>query len=127
MNRTHQLRRKWMSTLLNNHGIKSLLESRHTENANSHHLSLENITPKQWLKIKSFIVDTNNCLNGIFPVFNSLDSEFSPGSQLVDIFSSCFSFHQTNHRNKESKAAHIRKLDECVLNALSNSKSVIIV
>jgi len=72
-------------------------------------------------------VDTNNCLNGIFPVFNSLDSEFSPGSQLVDIFSSCFSFHQTNHRNKESKAAHIRKLDECVLNALSNSKSVIIV
>ena len=44
------------------------------------------MTPKQQLKIKSSIVDTNNCLNGIFPVFDSLNSEFSPGSQLVDTF-----------------------------------------
>ena len=116
-----------MSTLTNNHAIKSLLESRYIENTNSHCLLLENMTPKQQLKIKSSIVDTNNCLNGIFPVFDSLNSEFSPGSQLVDTFSSCFSFHQTNHRNKESKAAHICKLDECVLNTFSDSKSVIIV
>ena len=75
-----------MSTLTNNHAIKSLLESRYIENTNSHCLLLENMTPKQQLKIKSSIVDTNNCLNGIFPVFDSLNSEFSPGSQLVDTF-----------------------------------------
>ena len=85
------------------------------------------MTPKQQLKIKSSVVNTNNCLNGISPIFDSLNSEFSPGSWLVNIFSSYFSFHQTNHRNKESKVVHIYKLDECVLNILSNSKSVIIV
>jgi len=72
-------------------------------------------------------MDTNNHLNGIFSAFDFLNSEFSPSSQLVDIFSSHFSFHWTNCRNKESKAAYIHKLDKCILNALSNSKSVVIV
>jgi len=39
----HQLR---TSTLPNNHAIKSLLESRHAENTNSHCLLLENMTSK---------------------------------------------------------------------------------
>ena len=38
-------------------------------------------------------MDVNNCLNGIFSFFNSLNSEFSLGSRLVDNFSNCFSFH----------------------------------
>jgi len=65
-------------TLLFNHAIKSLFESRYTINSYSHYLSLENITSKQWLKIKGSIIDTNNHLNGIFLLFDSLNSKISP-------------------------------------------------
>jgi len=40
----HQLR---ISTLPNNHAIKSLFERRHSENMSLHHLLLENMTSKQ--------------------------------------------------------------------------------
>ena len=33
--------------LLQNHIIRSLLESRHTNDSNTHHLSLERLTPRQ--------------------------------------------------------------------------------
>ena len=41
---------------------------------------------KQCLKIKSSIVDTNNCLNEIFPAFDSLNQELSLGFCLIDTF-----------------------------------------
>ena len=80
-------------TLLFNHAIKSLFESRYTINSHPHYLSLENMTFKQWLKIKSSIVNTNNHLNGIFLLFDSLNSKISPDFRLINIFSSYFSFH----------------------------------
>ena len=55
-----------ISFLLTNRMINLLLENRYTKNSPIHHLSLENMTIKQWKKIKSFIIDTNNCLNEIF-------------------------------------------------------------
>jgi len=55
-------------------------------------MTISYITTKQWLKIKSSIVNTNNWLNEKFPSFNSLNKEISPGFCLVDIFSDCFSF-----------------------------------
>ena len=51
---------------------------------------------KQCLKIKSPIVDTNNYLNKIFPAFDNLNRELSPGFCLVDIFSDHFSIHLVN-------------------------------
>jgi len=114
-----------MCTLPNNHTIKSLLKSRHNENSNYHCLLLENMTSKQWLKIKSSVIDTNNHLNGIFSMFNSLNSELFPGSRLVDIFSSSFSFNQANYKDIESKAIHFCKLNDIVLHATSNPKSTI--
>ena len=116
-----------MSTLSNNHTIKSLLERRHMENTISHHLLLKNMTFKQWLKIKSFVIDTNNWLNRIFPAFDSLNNEFAPGFHLIDSFSSHFSFYYTNYKNKESKAAYNHKLDKCIFNGLTNFKTVVIV
>jgi len=68
-----------------------------------------------------------NCLNGIFPSFDSLNCEFSPGSGLVDLFSSKFSFHQANCKDKRSKATHLCKLNNTVLNVLSSSNSAIVV
>ena len=120
----HQLR---TSTLLSNHTIKSLFKSRHDINSHSHHLSLKNMTFKWQLKIKSFIVDTNNFLNGIFPLFNSLNSKFSPSFRLIDIFPSHFSVHKANCKDKESKIAYICKLNDIFTEALLNFKSVIVV
>ena len=54
------------STFLSNYAIKSLLESRHTNNAKPHCLLLENMTSTQQLKIKNSIVNVNNYFNGIF-------------------------------------------------------------
>ena len=51
---------------------------------------LDKVILKQRLKIKSSIVDVNNCLNSILPAFNSLHKELSSGFYLVDIFQNCF-------------------------------------
>jgi len=56
----------------------------------------------------------NNRLNRIFYSFNPLSSEFSPGNRLIDIFSSHFSFHLLDRKNKESKKAYIYKLDKLI-------------
>ena len=85
------------------------------------------MTSKQYFKIKSSVVNTHNCLNGIFLVFNSLNSKFSLDSQLVDNFSSCFFFYKVNCKDKKSKTACFCKLNDIVFNILSNSNSVIVV
>ena len=64
------------------------------------------MTSKQQQKIKSFIVNTKNQLNGIFTTFDSLNFEFHLDSRLIDIFSSCIFFHNVNHSSNKSKEAH---------------------
>ena len=56
-----------------------------------------------------------------------MNSEFLPGSRLIDIFSSCFSIYKADYCNKESKAAHCCKLDNLVFNTLLDPNSVIAV
>ena len=96
----HQIR---TFTLPLNHVISTFFKSRYTNNFFLHCLSLENITTKQQLKIKSFIIDANNYLNGIFPFFNFLSNEFSPGFILIDNFSSCFSFIEQTTKIKKAR------------------------
>ena len=85
------------------------------------------MTSKWWLKIKSSVVNINNCLNGVFSMFDLLNSELSPSSRLVNIFSSCFYFNWASYNNIESKATHFHKLDDIVLHAISNPKSTVII
>ena len=59
---------------------------------------MEKLTPKQRLKIKGPIIDTNNRLNGIFDSFDSFNNKFSPGNKLIDLFSSCFPFYFSNRK-----------------------------
>ena len=87
----------------------------------------KNMTSKQQEKIKSSIIDTNNCLNGIFSSFNSLNSEFHPGSKLIDIFSSHFSFYKANYHNKETRTAYCNKLDNLILNVSLKSNTIIVI
>ena len=109
-------------TLSSNHTIKFLFEKRHIISSHLHQLLLENITSNQCLKIKSSVTDTNNHLNRIFPSFHSLNSELSPGSRLINIFSSYFSFYKADCYNKKSKAAYCHNLDNLVFNTLSKSQ-----
>lgn len=51
------------------------------------------LTDIKYCKIKSSIIDTNNCLSKVYPLFNRLYKELLPGFCLVDnllyIYSSC--------------------------------------
>ena len=124
MSGRHQL---WTSMLPYNHAIKLLLGKRHALLSYSHHLSLENMTSKQQQKIRSFIVDANNCLDGIFSSFDSLNSKFQPGLRLIDIFSSCLSFHKADYHSNESKIAHCNKLNELIFNTSLEPNTVVVV
>jgi len=104
-----------------------MLESKHSNTNNNHHLSLEKLTSKQQLNIKSPIIDVNNRLNRFFYSFNPLSSEFSPGNKLIDIFPSHFYFYLLDRKNEKSKRAHICKLNELIFQILDKLKMAIIV
>jgi len=69
----------------------------------------------------------DNRTNEIPLAFDQFNKEFSLGDKLIDIFSSHFSFHSTNQKSEESIKAYTHKLDNIVLLALADTKSVIIV
>jgi len=85
------------------------------------------MTFKQWLKIKSSVIDTNNYSNGIFSLFNFLNNKFSLSSRLINIFSSHFFFYKANHKDKESKATYLCKLNHIVLNASLSANTIIVI
>ena len=85
------------------------------------------MTFKQQMNFKGPIIDANNCLNRIFPLFNSLNYEFSPRTCLIDILSSCFSFHYVNCKDKDSRATHLQKLNKHIFYMSNNSKSAVVV
>ena len=89
-----------------NHILCSLLESRPNLYNNHHHLLLDLLTLHQQERIRSPIVDIDNRFNEVFPSFDSYNSEFSPGSRIIDIFSSCFSFHSFSKHSKDNLISH---------------------
>ena len=84
------------------------------------------MTFKQQQKIKSSIINTNNWLNVIFTIFNSLNFEFYLGSRLI-IFSSQISFHNANCSSNKYKEASCKKLNEIVFESLLDPKIVIVI
>jgi len=113
--------------LPSNHVIKSLLKHHHITNLTLHCLFLEKLTSKQRLKVKSFIVDTNNYLNGTFPSFNPLHKELSPSFWLVDIFHNHFSCNTINHKKNDAKSSYLYKLDKIFENSLQNIKNIAVI
>lgn len=79
--------------LPHNHILWSLLESRPNLYINQYHLSLDLLTPQQWERIKSSIIDIDNRFNKVFPFFDLYNLKFSPSSRIIDNFHSHFSFH----------------------------------
>ena len=107
-----------------NHIIKLLLERRHNQNSQKHHLTFGNRISKQQQKLKSSIIDMNNYLNRIFSYFDSLNDIFHPG-HIIDIFPSCFPV--ADHTSDESKITHCKRLDKIIIKSSSDPRTVAII
>ena len=64
------------------------------------------LTNKQCLKIKSLIMDTNNYLNEIVLLFDSLNKKITSDFHLVDIFSDYFSFTSVCYKDSKILVAY---------------------
>ena len=104
-----------MVSLPKYHALNLLLDKHLAKKANLHCLTLGSLTLKQHLKFKSFIIDSNDCLNSLFPSFDSLHNKLSSRSHLVDKFSNCFSFHIVNCRDKDIMKVYLQNLDNWIL------------
>ena len=72
-------------------------------------------------------MEINNCLNKIFPLFNSLNIELTLGFHLIDNFPDHFSFISVNQKNPKALAAHCNKLDNVYKNSLVNQDTILII
>ena len=79
-----------------NHTLQLFLESRLNIHKNHHCLLLDSLTKHQCEMIKGPIINMDNRFNKVFPSFDPHNSEFSPGTRIIDTFSSHFSFHSFN-------------------------------
>jgi len=91
------------------------LETNLSFNTISHWLSLNNLTPKQQLKIEGPVVNIDNRFNEVFSSFDPFDKEFTPGHYLINIFSNCFSFHTSSKQSDKNLKAHIWSLNNITL------------
>ena len=62
----------------------------------------------------------DNCFNKVFPSFDPLNPEFSSGCRIIDIFSSCFSFHLFSKYNDDNLRSHVHQLDDLAIESSSN-------
>jgi len=109
------------------YALNFLLDKHHSKKAKPHHLSIAYITCKQQSKIKSSVVNTNNCLNEEFSFFDRLHKELSLGFHLVDMFSNHFSFHTVNCKDTNAKTAYCNKLNKIYKKSLLNPNTVLII
>ena len=116
-----------MVSLSKYYALNSLMEDHHSKKAKSHCLSISKLTDKQWYKIKSSIVDSNNWLNKVFSVFNKLHKELSSSFRLVDNFPNYYSFHTVNWKNTKVKNAHLYLLNKIFDNSISDLNTVLII
>jgi len=106
-------------TLSFSHIFYSLIEPRINSSLNQYQLSLGVLTWHQHELIKGPLVDMDNHFNEVFPSFVPLHPEFFPKHRVIDIFSSCFSFHLSSKHKDNNCKAHIQQLDNLVIKFLS--------
>ena len=87
--------------------------------------SINTLTNQQRNIAKSYLIDSNNKVYGIFSSFSPLHPELAPGSRIIDNFSDCFSFNLTNKKEKDKIC--FQQLDEIVLQSSSSPSMAIIV
>jgi len=73
---------------------------------------------------KDHIIDSKTKSYGVFPLFDPLHQEFTPGQHISDIFPDCFSFNLVD--NKEKNITHTQELDNLVLLNTSPSSAIVV-
>jgi len=83
--------------------INTLINEHYSKKALPYYITMSHLTAKQWLKVKSSIINTNNCLNKVLYSFNSLinslNKELSLEFYLVDTFLDHFPFISVNQKS----------------------------
>ena len=111
------------AALLSNHIIYSILSLDRLNIKNCHNLSINLLTPKQRLCMKSALIDVDNKHNKLISFFSFFNEEFRLENCLIDSFSDRFSFHPCSPNIKK----HIEELDNTTLRASSNLSFSIVV
>ena len=88
---------------------------------------LEGLIPRQQVIIKSLIINMDNRFNKVFLSFSPFNYKFSPGNKLIDIFPNHFSFYILNRKSDNNIKSHLLKLNDLILQVLSDPQLVIIV
>jgi len=88
---------------------------------------LNSLTHYQRRIIKRSIVDINNKFNKVFSSFDPLNVEFSPGSHLIDIFPSCFSFHPYIKQKKNNLENCTNQLNDITTLSLLNYSHALVI
>ena len=69
----------------------------------------------------------DNQYNKVFPSFDSLNPEFSPGHRIIDIFYSCFSFHLFSKCNNQNLKLRIQQLNNLALESSSTPSNTLVI
>ena len=109
LNGQHQLR---YATISPSHTINSLLDHAHAKNHPAHKLATSSLTNKQKAYLKSPIKNVNKCLNEIQACSEPNHILFSPGSRVVDHFSSRIVFYSPSSSSDNDTIVHIQKLNQ---------------
>jgi len=109
------------------HAINSLLDSQHAKNQTPHKTTTSKLTAKQQANLKSPIKDVNEQLNSIRNCFNPLYPLFSPGSRIVDHFSSRISFHSPSSSSSKDLYQHLQSLNLAFRSSQINHNSTVVI
>ena len=123
LSRRSQLR---VHSLPSNHILCLLMEPRDNTSNDQHLLSLSNLTRYQYQLIKESVVDMDNHFNEVYPSFNPLYPELSPGNRIIDTFSDHFSFHPFSECKNNIKE-QIQKLDNLAIESSESPTSALVI
>ena len=107
-----------------NHIVRNLMDDSLHCNITSNPHTIRSLTNRQRNITKGHIIDANVKSYGIFPSFNLLHQEFTPGNRLSDKFSDRFSFNLVNKKGKENN--HAQELDDLILHNSTSSTALIV-
>ena len=77
--------------------------------------------------IKGPVVDMDNRFNEVFPFFDSLNLELSPGCRIINSFSSYFLFYSFNKCSNDSLILCSCKLDEIAIAFSENPSHALVI
>jgi len=115
------------ASLSKQHTTNTLINEYHSKKTLPYYKATSYLIAKQWLKVKSSIMDINNHLNKVLLYFDSLNKNLSLGLCLVDTFSDHFSFISVNWKNSDTLTFHCNRLKDIHSKSLMNQNTMLII